>query len=93
MVRSITMACASYLMLLAPPHSTPAERDLDGELAATLRAAKFTGTVQETLQPRLGRTINRKLANLGRLLWFDNAGGLHSDNTCAGCHSPTARVR
>jgi cytochrome c peroxidase len=25
---------------------------------------------------------------LGRLLWFDTAGGLHSDNTCGGCHSP-----
>ena len=25
----------------------------------------------------------------GRLLWFDTFTGLHNDNTCAGCHSPT----
>ncbi|HLH54665.1 MAG TPA: cytochrome c peroxidase, partial [Verrucomicrobiae bacterium] len=25
----------------------------------------------------------------GRLLWFDTLTGLHNDNTCGGCHSPT----
>jgi cytochrome c peroxidase len=38
----------------------------------------------------LGRPINAELANLGRLLFFDKIGGLHSDNACAGCHSPSA---
>jgi len=91
MARRLTIACAGCLslMLLAPPHLVSKERDLDGELAAILQAAGFTGTVQETLNRRLGRNIDRKLANLGRLLWFDNVGGLHSDNTCGGCHSPT----
>jgi cytochrome c peroxidase len=63
--------------------------NLDAELTATLRAAGFTGQIESTLETRLGRQINPKLANLGRLLWFDRAGGLHNDNTCGGCHSPT----
>ena len=58
-------------------------------LTAALNQAGFTGSIEATLEGRLGRRIDKKLANLGRLLWFDNAGGLHSDNTCGGCHSPT----
>ena len=80
---------AALIVLFAGLHSAQAQRDLDHELAAVLKAAGFTGTVQQTLERRLGRRINKKLANLGRLLWFDNVGGLHSDNTCGGCHSPT----
>jgi cytochrome c peroxidase len=63
--------------------------NLDRELHQALRRAGFTGRVESTLGQRLGRAIDPKLANLGRLLWFDVAGGLHSDNTCGGCHSPT----
>src|SRR5262245_26130954 len=62
---------------------------LDSELWVLLHQAGFTGTIGSALEERLGRTINQKLANLGRLLWFDTVGGLHSDNTCGGCHSPT----
>ena len=47
------------------------------------------GKSSSSLEDRLGRRINPKLADLGRLLWFDNAHSLHQDNTCAGCHSPT----
>ena len=65
-------------------------RDLDSELAATLGRAGFTGAVESTVEARLGRPINPRLANLGRLLFFDKIGALHSDNACAGCHSPTA---
>src|SRR5438477_6132575 len=63
--------------------------DLDGQLAAALKAAGFTGTAGSSLQARLGRPIDPKLANLGRLLFFDKIPSLHSDNACAGCHSPT----
>jgi cytochrome c peroxidase len=79
---------AAFIVLFAGLHSARAQRDVDHELATVLKAAGFTGTVQQTLEKRLGRSINKNLANLGRLLWFDNAGGLHSDNTCGGCHSP-----
>jgi cytochrome c peroxidase len=66
---------------------------LDSDLAAVLSAAGFTGNIDkifhERLEANLGRPINPKLANLGRLLWFDKIHSLHHDNTCGGCHSPT----
>lgn len=64
-------------------------RGLDARLARVLRDARFTGRIESTLEPRLGRRINHRLADLGRLLWFDTVHSLHQDNTCAGCHSPT----
>jgi cytochrome c peroxidase len=88
MIGRLTRA-AAVVVLLGAFHSVTGQRDLDRELAETIRAAGFTGTIQQTLERRLGRKIDRKLADLGRLLWFDNVGGLHSDNTCGGCHSPT----
>jgi cytochrome c peroxidase len=61
---------------------------LDEQLARVLRDAGFTGRVQEGLEGRLGRRIDPRLADLGRLVFFDNILGLHRDNACAGCHSP-----
>ena len=49
----------------------------------------FSGRIEWELEDRLGRRIEQDLANLGRLLWFDNVHSLHRDNTCAGCHSPS----
>ena len=65
------------------------QSDVDLELQAALRLAGFTGNIESTLTTRLGRPINSKLAELGRLLFFDPSGGLHDDNTCGGCHSPS----
>ena len=62
---------------------------LDAELRSVLRKARFTGKIESTLEARLGRRLNAKLADLGRLLWFDKIHSLGRDNTCAGCHSPT----
>ena len=62
---------------------------LDTRLARVLRQHDFTGRVELTLPDRLGRRIEDDLANLGRLLWFDNVHSLHRDNTCGGCHSPS----
>jgi cytochrome c peroxidase len=64
--------------------------DLDAALRAVLANAGFTGRVESMLESRLGRPVDRRLANLGRLLFFDKIGALRSDNACAGCHSPTA---
>ena len=64
-------------------------QDLDSQLASVLAKAGFTGTVGSSIQARLGRPIDPKLADLGRLLFFDKIHALHDDNTCAGCHSPT----
>ena len=69
------------------------EGNLDRDLASVLSAAGFTGDIQRTFQRRieknLGRRINPKLVELGRLLWFDKGQSLGRDNTCGGCHSPT----
>jgi cytochrome c peroxidase len=65
-------------------------QDLDSQLVEALTNSGFTGTVGSSIEARLGRRIDPKLANLGRLLFFDTIHSIHSDNSCAGCHSPTA---
>jgi len=62
---------------------------LDVRLRNALRGSGFTGQVGLTLEARLGRPIDRELAELGRMLWFDPIMGLKDDNSCGGCHSPT----
>jgi cytochrome c peroxidase len=62
--------------------------DLDAQLRAVLRDAGFTGRIESTLTTRLGRTLDPKKVDLGRLLFFDKILGLHNDNSCAGCHNP-----
>jgi cytochrome c peroxidase len=61
---------------------------LDEELTELLASHAFTGRIAETLETRLRRRVDRRLADLGRMLWFDTITGLNDDNTCAGCHSP-----
>lgn len=63
--------------------------NLDRDLARMLNDVGFSGRIEASLERRLGRPVNAKLADLGRLLWFDVLGGLHGDNSCGGCHSPT----
>jgi cytochrome c peroxidase len=75
--------------LLLALAAAAAAQDLDSQLAAALSSAGFTGTAGSSIQARLGRLIDSKLANLGRLLFFDKIPSLHDDNACAGCHSPT----
>jgi cytochrome c peroxidase len=62
---------------------------LDEQLAALLAEHGFTGRIESTLEPRLGRKLDNQLVDLGRLLFFDTVGGLSNDNNCSGCHSPT----
>ena len=78
------------VVMFAPRHSAGANVDpLDQELTARLRQLGFTGRIEATLEQRLGRHLDNRRADLGRLLWFDTVTGLNNDNTCAGCHSPT----
>lgn len=62
--------------------------NIDGRLSSLLREVGMTGMVGQTLDGRLGRSIDRRLANLGRLLFFDSELGLNNDNSCSGCHNP-----
>lgn len=91
----IGLGCLGLLLILfiagSQAHAAPqSENELDQELAEVLHQAGFTGRIEFTLKDRLGRRIDPQLAEIGRLLWFDTITGLNDDNTCAGCHSPTA---
>ncbi|MBM2812183.1 MAG: hypothetical protein HW416_2942 [Chloroflexi bacterium] len=81
------LAIAGIFLPIA--HANDAEH-LDRRLAEALARAGFTGTVQSSLESRLGRPLQPALVDLGRLVFFDNILGLHMDNSCAGCHSPAA---
>lgn len=63
--------------------------NLDQQLSISLRKFGFTGTVEQSLERRLGRKLDSKLADVGRMLFFDRAANLHNDNSCAGCHAPS----
>jgi cytochrome c peroxidase len=73
-------------------NNDPHDSDLDRDLRRALHRAGFTGDIQREFDKRLkkslGRPIDKKLAELGRLLWFDNLPSLGGDNTCGGCHGP-----
>ncbi|MCI0410444.1 MAG: hypothetical protein L0191_18100 [Acidobacteria bacterium] len=87
---TLMFACgtgAAWSDLGAAERAIP-ENLLDRRLALALARVGFTGQVEETLENRLGREIDPKVADLGRLLFFDKVLGLHGDNSCAGCHSP-----
>jgi cytochrome c peroxidase len=93
--KSLVLALALCASALIPAVLASGRSDstLDGDLASVLSAAGFTGQIEQTFQTRLrenlGRPIDPKLADLGRMLWFDTRHSLHQDNTCGGCHSPS----
>jgi cytochrome c peroxidase len=78
--------------LAGPTQESSSASTVTGEIDAALRGylaeLGFTGRIGSTLEARLGRRIDRQLADLGQLLFFDPIHGLNDDNTCAGCHSP-----
>jgi cytochrome c peroxidase len=86
---SALSACTDFTDRIVAPAASVGYSDLDNELRAYLSELGFTGRIATTLEARLGRRIDRQLANIGRMLWFDPIGGLNDDNSCAGCHSPT----
>lgn len=90
-VAAALVACddADPSRLTQPVAPSAALRDIDEALLARLDEVGFTGRIESTLEARLGRRIDPRVADLGRVLWFDPIQGLNGDNTCAGCHSPT----
>jgi cytochrome c peroxidase len=79
-------------ILLMTPNSSASggASELDDLLQNVLNQHGFTGRIGQTLEQRLGRRIDHKLADLGRNLFHDPIVGLNDDNSCAGCHSATA---
>jgi cytochrome c peroxidase len=86
---AVTILVAGFWGGLSAALGAESSQGLDDELARVLHAHGFTGRIEAKFREQLGRPIDQKRANLGRLLWFDTIGGLHDDNTCGGCHSPT----
>src|SRR5262249_42718025 len=90
MMKPLFNTCVIFLLaLVATASAAEGDLQLDDRLALTLARAGFTGRVGLSIDARIGRPVDPKLANLGRLLFFDKIPSLHNDNACAGCHSPT----
>jgi len=87
-VRVWIVALAAVVTLWGSKARADGSDDLDVQLAAVLQNAGFTGGIESTLEARLGRPLDPKRVELGRLLFFDKIMGLHNDNSCAGCHGP-----
>ncbi len=86
---AVVSACSDVdPALTTEPSAAVVSSDLDIALRSYLAQHRFTGRIANTLEPRLGRKIDRQLADAGRMLWFDPIQGLNDDNTCAGCHAP-----
>lgn len=85
-------AWASLLATLSscgtPPPDPSVEAALDADLSAHLVERGFTGRIETTLEERLGRPVDARMAEIGRLLFFDPVLSLTGDNSCSGCHGP-----
>jgi cytochrome c peroxidase len=78
-------------MLLTPRVSADNnDNALNEQLASALRQLGFTGRIESTLEQRLGRKVDNRLADLGNNLFHDPIVGLANDNSCSGCHAATA---
>ena len=86
--KGLLLSILSVALTLWGSEARAGRDDLDAQLRAVLRDAGFTGRIESTLTARLGRPLDPKKVELGRLLFFDKILGLHNDNSCAGCHNP-----
>jgi cytochrome c peroxidase len=80
--------CIVVISLLLLTTFVVSSATIDQQLSTVLTQHGFTGRIESTLEPRLGRKLDNQLVDLGRLLFFDTVSGLNNDNNCSGCHSP-----
>src|SRR5262245_60113812 len=84
--QSLVLALCASALIPGVFAAGKSDGTLDGDLASVLSAAGFSGQIEQTFQTRLqvnlGRPIDPRLADLGRMLWFDTRHSLHQDNTC-----------
>ncbi len=83
---TMVAACSDEPETLTGPAQPLADAELNRLLELELLAHGFTGRIEETLEVRLGRPIDSRLAEVGRLLFFDRILSLEGDNSCSGCH-------
>ena len=76
-------------VVILTPRTSASSGDsaLNNQLIAALNQYGFTGRIGSTLEQRLGRKIDKQLAELGRLAFHDSLLGLNDDNSCSGCHA------
>jgi cytochrome c peroxidase len=93
LLKIFVLAAAAIIcgsVMIEPHVSAQSTNELDERLRAVLRENEFTGDIESQLERKLGRSINKKLADLGRLLFFDSILSINGDTSCASCHSPAA---
>ncbi len=78
---------AGGVLILTPKSAASSDTSLDDQLSAVLNQHQFTGRIGSTMEQRLGRRIDNRLADLGRLAFHDSLLGLNNDNSCSGCHA------
>ena len=84
----VFLTLVSIGVVVLTPGTLATDSDpLNEQLSAVLNQHGFTGRVGLSLEQRLGRKIDTKLAELGRLAFHDSLLGLNDDNSCSGCHS------
>ncbi len=84
----VLLALMSVGVVVLTPRTSASSGDrvLNDQLIAVLNQHEFTGRIGSTLEQRLGRKIDNRLADLGRLAFHDSLLGLNDDNSCSGCH-------
>ena len=85
----VVLALLSVGVVVLAPRSFASGGDsaLNDQLSGILEEHGFTGRIGLSLEQKLGRKIDRQLAELGRLTFHDSLLGLNNDNSCSGCHS------
>ena len=84
----VSLLLLFIIAILSFSNAHQSNSNLDNQLYAVLQNQGFTGEIQKQLEIKLGRRLDKRKIELGRLIFFDKGLGLHQDNTCAGCHAP-----
>jgi cytochrome c peroxidase len=83
----LVLMCVGVVVVTPTASAISTDDALNEKLSAVLIYHGFTGRVGLSLEQRLGRKIDNRLADLGRLAFHDTLLGLNDDNSCSGCHS------
>ena len=85
----IAVIFGGLVMTMRKSSARDSQSPLDHELSNVLSRHGFTGNIESTLEQKLGRRVDNRLADVGRNLFHDTIVGLQGDQSCAACHSAT----